>query len=62
MLFKDLWDMYFKRCEVNGITHYTINGYKNVLKYIFEYRTYNGLSQEIYCDEITAAAFEDFKL
>lgn len=62
MLFKDLCEMYFKRCEANGISHHTTNGYKNILKYFYEYLQYEGVSEEFYCYEFTAYTFEDFKL
>ena len=62
MLFKDLCEMYFKRCEANGISHHTTNGYKNILKYFYEYLQYIGLSEEFYCQDFTAYTFEDFKV
>lgn len=58
LLFTDLCSMYFKRCEANGISKYTIRGYKNVLKYFLEFEKNN----ELYCKEIDINMFEDFKL
>ncbi|WP_446897724.1 tyrosine-type recombinase/integrase [Clostridium sp. LBM24168] len=58
LLFKDLCAMYFKRCEANGITKYTVDGYKNVLKYFIRFEC----NEKICCDEININLFEDFKL
>lgn len=58
LLFTDLCAMYFKRCEANGISEYTIRGYKNVLKYFIEVKQ----NSEIYCQQIDINTFEDFKL
>jgi len=62
MLFKDLCEMYFKRCEANGVSQHTTNGYKNILKYFYEYLQYKGVSEEFYCQDFTAYTFEDFKV
>jgi integrase/recombinase XerD len=58
LLFTDLCAMYFKRCEANGISPYTITGYKNMLKYFIEFKG----TAAIYCDEIGNDTFDDFKL
>lgn len=63
ILFKDLCEMYFKKCEANGITHYTINGYKNTLKYFGEFLNLSNKGLEnFYCEEINDSLFDDFKL
>ncbi|WP_143316833.1 phage integrase SAM-like domain-containing protein [Clostridium sp. HBUAS56017] len=62
MLFKDLCEMCFKRCEANGVSHHTTNGYKNILKYFYEYLQYEGVSEELYCQDFTAYTYEDFKV
>lgn len=54
--------MYFKRCEANGVSHHATNGYKNILKYFYEYLQYKGVSEEFYCQDFTAYTFEDFKV
>lgn len=58
LLFKGLCVIYLKKCEANGISEYTIRGYKNVLKYFLKFEK----NDELYCKEININMFEDFKL
>lgn len=58
LLFTDLCAMYFKKCEANGISAYTTNGYKNILKYFNEFRG----NSDTYCDDINTDVFENYKL